>query len=475
MSVSELRTPGPATPFYRDVRIVGILVQVLFVIVVALVGLFFVNNMISGLRASNIPLGWNFLRQEAGFAIAEGLAFDPAQSYARAFGVGIANTIRVAVIGIILATLLGLIMGVARLSNNWLVRTLAGAYVEVVRNTPLLVQLFFWYFAVILKLPNIQASMAIPGVALLSNRGVALTWPRISAAGQPFVYWLLAALAIAVVLGLAVARRRARQGRAEGGIGPALLAFCALALLGFGVTSTTAALPANTIYMLQQGDRGVLFVDHDGDGVFNRDRDQPLRFIPVTLVSASGAELGVALTDEAGAFRFFNLAEEGATLTWETPGPIVFDRSVLQGFNYRGGQQLSPEFAALLIGLTIYTGAFIAEVVRAGINAVPKGQWEASRAVGLPAGKTLRLVVLPQALRVIIPPLTSQYLNLTKNSSLAIAVGYPDLFNVSRTIFNQSGATVQMFILIMATYLSLSLLTSAFMNWYNRRVALVER
>jgi general L-amino acid transport system permease protein len=475
MSVSELRTPGQATPFYRDVRIVGILMQVAFLIAVAAVGLFLVNNMISGLRASNIPLGWNFLRQEAGFAIAEGLSYDPTQSYARAFVVGIVNTIRVAISGVVLATMLGVVMGIARLSNNWLVRTLAGAYVEVVRNTPLLVQLFFWYFAVILKLPNIQGSATIPGIALLSNRGIGLTWPRISAAGQPLIYWLLAAVVIAASVGLMVARRRVRAGGAAGEVIPALLAFATVMLLGFGVTVATATLPANTTYTLQRGDRGVLFVDLDGDGVFNPANDRPLPFVPVTLLSATGAELGVTQTDGEGTFRFFDLTEEGATLTWTTPGPIVFDAAEIQGFNYRGGQVLSPEFAALLIGLTIYTGAFIAEVVRAGINAVPKGQWEASRAIGLSSAKMLRLVILPQALRVIIPPLTSQYLNLTKNSSLAIAVGYPDLFNVSRTIFNQSGATVQMFILIMATYLALSLLTSAFMNWYNHRVALVER
>jgi general L-amino acid transport system permease protein len=162
-------------------------------------------------------------------------------------------------------------------------------------------------------------------------------------------------------------------------------------------------------------------------------------------------------------------------LTWEAPGLIVIDRPVRQGFNFSGGMRMTPEFAGLLLGLVIYTGAFIAEIVRAGINAVPKGQWEASRALGLAPATILRLVVLPQALRVIIPPLTNQYLNLTKNSSLAIAIGYPDLFNVSMTILNQTGAEVQMFLLIMATYLSISLITSLFMNWYNRRIAFSER
>lgn len=475
MSASELRVSSTTIPFYRDSRMLAILAQIAFVFVVVGVGAFFVNNLLTGLRASNIPLGWNFLRQEAGFEIAEGLTFSPSESYARAFVVGFSNTIRVAITGIILATLLGLLIGVSRLSANWLVRTLAATYVEVVRNTPLLVQLFFWYFAVILKLPDIRNSAEWSGVALLSNRGIALTWPRISAAGQGLVYWLVAAVIVALAVAVLARRRRADQGRPQSGLLPGLLALILVVLVGFGVSTATGVLPNDITYTLQRGDRGVLFVDGNGNGVFNPGVDQPLSYTTVTLLAEDGAVLGTVSTDGDGAFRFYDLTGEGASLTWETPAPIVWDEPVLQGFNYQGGQRLSPEFAALLLGLSIYTAAFIAEIVRAGINAVAKGQWEASRSLGLKSGETLRLIVLPQALRVIIPPLTSQYLNLTKNSSLAIAVGYPDLFNVSRTIFNQSGATVQMFVLLMATYLALSLLTSAFMNWYNRRVALVER
>ncbi|MGL4650160.1 MAG: ABC transporter permease subunit, partial [Caldilineaceae bacterium] len=203
--------------------------------------------------------------------------------------------------------------------------------------------------------------------------------------------------------------------------------------------------------------------------------DRPMRRVPVELLSASGDSLGSMLTEEDGGFRFADLPEEGVELRFVTPAPVVWSAPLLQGFNVRGGRTFSPEFAALLLGLVLYTGAFIAEIVRAGINAVSRGQWEAARALGMNGGVILRLIVLPQALRVIIPPLTSQYLNLAKNSSLAIAVGYPDLFNVSLTIMNQSGAAVQMFLLIMATYLSFSLLISFLMNLYNRRIALVER
>lgn len=477
MSQSSLTIrPTPTIPFYRNARILAILAQVAFVAAVIVVAGLLVNNVLAGLRASNIPLGWGFLRQEAGFEISEGPLFNPAQSYARAFAVGAINTMRVALSGIILATLLGLLVGIARLSTNWLLRTLAAIYVETIRNTPLLVQLFFWYFAVILKLPDIRASHNVGnGLALFSNRGINLTWPRLSATGQNLTWWAIGALAAALMVGVIAQRRQAQQGRMESGLLPGMVTFLAVLGVGYGLILFTADLPANVTYTLERGDRGVLYADRNGNGAFDPATDQPLAFTPVTLLAADGSTLGEALTDATGAFRFFELAQEGATLTWTTPAPIVWDEPVLQGFNFRGGQQLSPEFAALLLGLTIYTAAFIAEVIRAGINAVSKGQWEASRALGLSNNQALRLIVLPQALRVTIPPLTNQYLNLTKNSSLAIAVGYPDLFNVSRTIFNQSGATVQMFILIMATYLALSLLTSGFMNWYNKRVALVER
>jgi general L-amino acid transport system permease protein len=307
-----------------------------------------------------------------------------------------------------------------------------------------------------------------------SNRGISLTWPRITAAGQDLVYWVFGALVVAVAVGLVYRRIRLQQGRLESGLAPALVASLIVLATGYATTALTASLPEGVAYTLQRGDRGMLFVDGNNDGLFSDEYDQPLRYVPVTLLAADGRLLGTSLTDSGGAFRFVDVPQEGTSLTWNTPPPIVWDEPVLQGFNYRGGQVLSPEFAALLLGLTFYTAAFIAEIVRGGINAVPKGQWEASRALGLSVGATMRLIILPQALRIIIPPLTNQYLNLTKNSSLAIAVGYPDLFSVSRTIFNQSGATVQMFVLIMATYLALSLLTSAFMNWYNRRVALVE-
>jgi general L-amino acid transport system permease protein len=466
---------GTTTPFYRDARVLGILSQAFFLLAILLIGAFLVNNVTEGLRASNIPLGWGFWRQEAGFAIAEGIPFDPRESYARAFVIGLVNTVRVALSGIVFATVLGLTVGIARLSNNWLVRTLATVYVEAIRNTPLLVQLFFWYFAVILKLPDIQAGRAIADVALISNRGIAFTWPRLSATGATLYFWLIGAVLVGLLTILLVRWRSTRHGRPQSGIGAGLLLMLLVVVFGYGVTLVTATLPANIHYTLTRSDRGQLFLDQNHNQVYDAGIDRLMPFVPVTLLAADGRPLAESLTGATGEYRFFGLGEEGVAIRWATPAPVVWDEPVLQGFNYRGGQQLSPEFAALLIGLSVYTAAFIAEVVRGGISAVDKGQWEASRALGLTTGAALRLVILPQALRIIIPPLTSQYLNLTKNSSLAIAVGYPDLFNVSRTIMNQSGAAVQMFILLMGTYLGLSLLTSAFMNWYNRRIAFAER
>ena len=385
-------------PFYRDVKTLAILAQVAFVVLIGLLFWFLYSNAARGLRRSNIPGGFGFLRLTAGFPISEGIAFQPSDTYARAFLVGIVNTLRVSVLGIILATLLGTLVGIGRLSTNWLLRTVAGAYVEVIRNTPLLVQLIFWYVAVILKLPRVRDSLGINGVILLSNRGLAVAWASPGASYGAWRGWLLAALLAGVA---AFVMRRVQLRRA----------------------------------------------------------DRPGSALPLALLTA-------VLTAGVGAVVVF--AMSGAA-------PLVLDRPVLRGFNFRGGATLTPEFFALLLGLTLYTAAFIAEVVRGGIQAVGKGQREAARALGLTPGQALRLVIFPQALRVIIPPLTNQYLNLTKNSSLGIAVGFFDLFNISNTIANQSGRSVQVFALVMASYLTVSLITSLIMNIYNYRIRLIER
>ncbi|MBW7882190.1 MAG: ABC transporter permease subunit [Caldilineaceae bacterium] len=469
--------PNTRPPFYRDTRVIAILLQALFLIVVVVVGWFLYTNMVTRLSASTAgaPLSWTFLGQTAGFGISEGPAFRPEESYLRAYIVGVINTVRVGIAGVILATLLGLFAGIARVSNNWLLNKIAAVYVEIFRSTPLLVQLLFWYVGVIAALPDVREAAEIGKLGFLSNRGMFLTWPFLTQTGRPWGWWLLAGVLAGVLVRWLRGRQQEQKGQPGTGTLAGIVTFLVIAAAGYFVTANMAGLPDNVTYELRRGDRGTVFADVNGNGAYEPGVDEPMAFVPITLYTESGNELVTGWTDGDGVFRFPDLPAEATTLTWDTPPPISVSEPERQGFNFRGGLSLTPEFTALLIALVFYTGAFIAEIVRAGINAVNKGQWEAARALGLSTGAMLRMVVLPQALRVIIPPLTSQYLNLVKNSSLAIAVGYPDLFNVSRTIVNQTGAEVQGILLVMATYLTFSLITSLFMNWYNRRVALVER
>lgn len=380
--------------FWRDVRVLRVGAQALFVLAIVFIANWFYTNLQINLERTGIRVGFDFLWTTAGFGISEGLPFEPTDSYGYAFWVGVVNTLRVIGIGILLATALGLVAGIARLSSNWLVRQIATVYIETIRNTPLVVQLFFWYTAIFLKLPSVDKSIVLPGPIYLSQRGLALPKPYATEAFSVWVY-----------------------------------------VLGGGVLAALAVYIGRRVYLARVQRPG--FPALWAAGVF--------------VLSAVGGWLLLP----------------HAPIAWEMP--------TLGRFNFEGGWQLSPEFAALLAGLVVYTGAFIAEIVRGGILAVPKGQTEAARALGLRPLHVLRLVVIPQALRVIVPPLTSQYLNLAKNSSLAVAVGYPDLFNVANTIINQSGRAIEMVLLIMASYLTMSLVTSAFMNWYNRRVKLVER
>ena len=371
----------------------ALIYQVLALATVGFVAWYLVSNTLNNLAARNISTGFGFLEREAGFAIGEtAIAYSPADTYGRAVAVGIMNTLRVAIIGIVLATLLGTIIGIARLSKNWLVQKLSGFYIEVVRNVPLLLQLFFWYALLTENAANPrQAANPLPGV-FISNRG--LTVPTLEGGALNLMLWGLGlALLTSIVLGHWARKRQEATGR--------LLPVGRYALGMF-----------------------VLF---------------PL--------------LGWLLS--------------GAALTMNMPE--------LKGFNFTGGMTLSPEFAALLAGLVIYTSAFVAEVVRSGIQSVYIGQWEAAGALGLRRNLVLRLVILPQALRVIIPPMTSQYLNLTKNSSLAVAIGYPDIVSVINTTLNQTGQAIEGVLIIMAAYLTVSLSISLFMNWYNKRIALVER
>lgn len=393
-----MHVPAPATPariaWWRNERVLRVLAQAVFVLALVALAAALYANVQRELQARGIGGGFGFLYGEAGFPIAEGIEYTEGDPYWYAFTVGAVNTLRLALIGIVLATALGTVAGIARLSSNWLLRTLAGAYVETVRNVPLLVLLVFWYFAVILQLPPVRESVAVFGAVFLSQRGTAL--PAL-VAGDTVWAWLAFVLPGVIAAPFLMRWRRRVQERT--------------------------------------GARG-----HG-------------------LLWALGALAGLA------------------ALGWlVVPGrPLHIEVPDMGGFNYEGGINLTPEFTAMIVGLSVYTGAFIAEIVRAGIQAVQQGQKEAARALGLGPGLTLRLVVLPQALRIIIPPMISQYLNLTKNSSLAIAVGFPDLFAISQTIFNQTGKAVEVIAMVMASYLVMSLFTSLVLNVYNRRLRLADR
>ncbi|MBN8535330.1 MAG: amino acid ABC transporter permease [Rhizobiales bacterium] len=386
----------PKVAFWNDPIKRGYLFQVVLFLVIGFLFYSAATNAIDNLQKQKIASGFGFWNVTAGFDIGQRLIeYTNTSTYGRAFWVGLWNTLLVAVIGIVLATFLGFIIGVARLSKNWLVQKIATVYVEVIRNTPLLLQLLFWYNAVLKALPEqVRDSLELPFGSFLNRRGLFVPDP---AFGPNFTY-VWAALALGL-LGFWVFGRWARKRQAATG--------------------------------------------------------QQARYLPVAI----------------GLIVLFPIA-----VYFLAGQPLSFTYPTLGRFNISGGLPILPEFVALVVGLVIYTAAFIAEVVRAGIQAVNKGQTEASYALGLRPGPTLDLVVIPQAMRVIIPPLTSQYLNLTKNSSLAVAIGYPDLVQVfTGTVLNQTGQAVEVIAITMLVYLTLSLTTSTLMNWYNARKALVER
>lgn len=392
---AEPVTPGKASLLY-DPKIRGYFYQFLLLAVVGFLIWSAASNAIENLRAQKIASGFGFWHNASGFDVNQKLIpYDASTgTYGRAFYVGLLNTLLVASIGIVLSTFLGFFVGVARLSSNWVLAKLAMIYVEVIRNLPLLLQLFFWYNAVLKPLPNPRQSIALPAGVLLNNRGLYVPDPQLGPGGG-LILW---AVLFGIVASIAF-RYWAREQQKETG------------------------------------------------------RQYPIGWVALGLI--------VVLP-----FLVYLV----------TGRPVSFIYPELAGFNLRGGIQIFPEFVALLLGLTTYTAGFIAEVVRAGILAVSKGQTEAAHALGLRPGPTLKLVVIPQAMRVIIPPLTSNYLNLTKNSSLAVAIGYPDLVQVfTGTVLNQTGQAVEVVAITMAVYLTISLVTSLFMNIYNKRMALVER
>ncbi len=353
-------------------------------------------NAADNLARTHISSGFGFWNNSAGFDISQTLIpYSPGIStFGRAFWVGLLNTLFVAALGIVLATLLGFTIGIARLSRNWLVARLAGFYVELIRNIPLLLQLLFWYNAVLKSLPELRDSIVLPMGGFLNNRGLFLPRPVFASGFGAVIAALLVGIVAAIVLQVWARRRRKRSG---------------------------APTPVG-------------------------------RWIAALLVGLPLAALALA------------------------GFPVAFELPQMSRFNVVGGLEILPEFAALVVALSVYTAAFIAEVVRAGILAVAAGQTEAAQALGLRSGTTLRLIVVPQAVRVMVPPLTSQYLNLTKNSSLAVAIGYPDLVQVfAGSVLNITGQAVEVIAITMAVYLTISLFTSLVMNLYGRMTAIVER
>ncbi len=386
------RTP----PFWRDIRFLRAAGQVVFLVVVLMLTVWFLNNINQGLRRTGLYPSFDFLDQTSQFAIGEGLTPEPhtnMDTYGHALVIGLINTLRAVVIGIVLTTSLGLLMGLARLSTNWLLRQIATVYIEVMQNTPLLLQLVFFYSGVMLLMPPVRQALVLPGPTYISIRGLAMPglWPTDGTSA-----WTLLVLAAATAGWWTWRRRRTVQ--------------------------------------IETGQK------------------------------TYGAEIGlgiIALAFVVGWIIF-------------SPYTVSLPRIVGPRYVDTEGMIVTPEFTAIVAGLVLYTGAFVAEIVRVGIQSVPLGQWEAARAQGFSYVQTLRLIVLPQALRVMIPPLTNQYLNLIKNSSLGAAVGFADLFGVSKTIFN-SGQTIPVIIVVMVAYLTMDLITAFIMNLLNARFQLRAR
>ena len=378
-----------------DETIRGWVFQGLVLLGLILFAMWVIHNTAANLRAANIPFGFDFLHMRAGFDISQKpIDYTLDSSHAQAFKVGLLNTIIVSVLGIVFATIIGFIVGISRLSSNWLLARAATVYVETLRNIPLLLQLLFWYKAVLSVLPGPRQGYMLPFSTNLSNRGLTMPRPIVGESFDVVMWTVLVAVGIAWAVARWARRRQAATGRP---------------------------------FPVFRASLGIVIG------------------LPLVVFLALGA-------------------------------PLSFELPELKGFNFVGGMVVHPELIAMLLGISLYTASFIAETVRAGILAVSSGQTEAAESLGLRNRQTMRLIVVPQAMRVIIPPLTSQYLNLTKNSSLALAIGYPDLVAVfAGSTLNITGHAIEVIAITMAVYLALSLITAALMNWFNARVALVER
>ncbi len=594
-------TGSEGIPFYRNVKVIGLLAQIVFAVVVVITLFILYRNVTTALGRSNLPADFSFLGFRAGIPIAESLIpYTTNDPYYKAFFIGFLNTLRVALLGVVLASLLGIVIGVMRLSTNWLLRQIGTAYVELIRNTPLAVQIIFWFTAVLTPIPpRVTNPIELPGGIYLSNIGLAVPWVYPSYVFSAWVPWLGAAFILFVVL-LVLRRRQLERADRPGNTWLLPLAAAAVvAAIGYAVVDGRASWPENITsdFRADRG-RGTVFIDADQDGVLGRsERVVPYAETLIRLEEGALEETTQNLTESrrvvSSTFRFPPFREgefSAATVEFADPeqaqglsihietfpsdglvyedrnGSGVYDpgeelnpetgqgysgvrlRMVLEGFerrvvadrdgqvriprfnpvaseaaaapavganpgnlfappapagaaetglnaridivlsgplvvsypsipisNYVGGTSLSTSYLALLLALVVYTAAFIAEIVRGGVQAVPRGQTEAAKAAGLSDYQTFRLVVFPQALRIILPPMISQYLNLTKNSSLAPLAAYAELFAISIIIANQTGASVPVIIMLIAAYLLISLTFAFVLNIVNARLALVER
>jgi len=602
MTTSTVQAPAPdaPVPFWRNVKTLGIIAQIVFVLlVVAGIGVL-VNNVTTALARANLPADFSFLRQRAGIPIAETpIRYTVTDSYARALFVGFLNTLKVAIVGVVFASLIGVLVGVMRLSTNWLVRTIATVYVELLRNIPLAVQIVFWYAAILLPFPpRINNPVTLPGGILLSNVGLAVPWVYPTYRFCAWVPWLVGALLIAVAV--TVLRRRSLARRdVVGVVWPfPVVAFTVVAVVGYLVAAGDRSLPPGvgvdfaadrgrgTVYREVDGRRqplafvpvrvsvesaqlratsqnlvesrrrvdstvrfplvhdyeaeaielefadpaaaeaagyrlhferfpsvATVYVDRNGNGVFDpgeetdpdtgvgyngvevvmsltgfervvvSDRDGQVRTPIFAVPAAEAAESEPAVPAARGRFSAFGQAavQQASESVLEAHtevlgvGPLVVSRASIPVTTFEGGARFTVNYLALVLALVIYTSAFIAEIVRGGIQAVPRGQREAAMALGLSPYQTFALVVFPQALRIILPPVISQYLNLTKNSSLATLAGYAELFVVASVVSNQTGAAIPVALLLIGSYLAISLAFSLVLNNVNARLALVER
>ncbi len=525
-------------PFWRDGRVIGVLAQIAFVIGFILVAGWFVSNIRENLgtlgRSQFIcedgtfsyRCAFDFMRADAQFDIAETpIDYDPADSYWRALGVGALNTVKVTALGIVLTTILGTFVGIARLSPNWFIRNLAKWYVDLLRNTPLVLQLVFIYFSFLLALPQFTEAINPVGLPLfISRRGINMAWPVFMPSFATWMAFVILAIIQVQVLWVILGRQEELTGKEQNRLTWAIVSFVAVMGIGWFVASNES----NQAVLTPAAARIREFDDFE-QLVLNRlnvnqlsDIEGALAAGRITQDDVDAAALKICVLRDAASEANFTAQLRGADIPYVVNrtsrqdqatsayaegeceayiGPtaiIAGERDVLEnasahnllpvhevpvrisiprieGFNFVGGAKMTTEFTAILIGLVLNTGANVAEIVRAGIQSVSKGQTEAARALGLSESQRLRLVVLPQALKVIIPPQTSQYLNLAKNSSLALVVAYPDFWNLGNTTINQSGRAIQIMLLVMGFYLAISLTVSAILNWYNRRTQLVER